>query len=577
MSSFSNAIEAGRAFLKVVIDDADIAKGFERIQTKLNVLGQRMQKWGAISSAVSGVIVGSIGAAAKSFAQAGAAIDDMSKRTGFTAKALGELSYAAEQSGANLAGLEKSVKGMEKFLYGASRGGAGFTATLDEIGVSLADIQDQSPERQFEALSEAIAGVEDPSRRAALAMKIFGKSGADLLPMLMEGKGGIAALRDEAHRLGLVMSEQDVEAAAKLDDAIARLGAQATMAFNAIGGAVAGPLTDFGDKISVVLADVIAFVRSHPDMVAAIAAIGTAAVAATASVAALGTALTVATAHPIILAITAVGLAVAGIYIYFDEITAKTNEWRWALEKIAPPGGILDLLLKLTKIRQLQIDIAKGEQDSPMFEGKGEKDPPMFVGEDGKMVGGLNGKFSNGQTIGPSVGKFANGRNLDSPIPDESVPFVNSPAIDPLQRSLARLGLNRHEMNDGKGGAKLKKRLEGWASAAANAANLMNPLAGVDVGGMAGDATRFGKKALAGKVDWQELGDDAMQGVGNAWQGFNEFLFGKHDVASMGTFNANAVASLQGGNLDQQSLNALLKLVSVTERMERKGDGWGAT
>lgn len=560
MSSFSNAIEAGRAFLKVVIDDADVAKGFERLQNKLNILGQKMQKWGAISTAVSGAIIGTIGAAAKSFASAGAAIDDMTKRTGFSAKTLGELSYAAEQSGANLAGLEKAVKGMEKFMLGASRGGAGFTATLAEIGVKLADIEGQSPERQFQVLSEAIAGVDDETRRGALAMKVFGKSGADLLPMFIEGADGIAALREEAQRLGLVMTEEDVEAAAKLDDAIARLSAQATMAFNQIGAAVAGPLTEFGDKLSDLIASAIEFIKENPNLVSAIAAISAAAGVASVALVGVGTALTFIAAHPVITALAGITVAIVSL----NEALKGFGEW------LADTPEAQRLKEDLKEARDILKEMEEAE--ARMAAAKNAPNPQPFKNDDGETVGGPNGKFSNGVGWGnntdPNKDLITLGP-LSSGGPEGGGGGFGNLLLGDAMRAAGLPGDN--------GAAKLKKRLSGWASAAANAANVLNPLAGVDVGGIAGDAKRFGKKALAGKVDWKELGDDAMKGVGDGWKSFNELLFGKTDVASTGTFNANAVASLQGGNLDQQMLNVLQRQLGIQERMERKGDGWGAT
>jgi hypothetical protein len=54
-------------------------------------------------------------------------------------------------------------------------------------------------------------------------MQLFGRGGAALLPMMNEGREGIAKLREEARRLGLVMSTEDAVSADKLDDSINRV------------------------------------------------------------------------------------------------------------------------------------------------------------------------------------------------------------------------------------------------------------------------------------------------------------------------------------------------------------------
>lgn len=80
--------------------------------------------------------------------------------------------------------------------------------------------------------------------KAAVAMKIFGKSGADLIPMTAELK----ELRKEAQELGLTMSSKDAEAAAELGDAWERLTSTVKMLFFNIGSALAPAMQKFLDK-----------------------------------------------------------------------------------------------------------------------------------------------------------------------------------------------------------------------------------------------------------------------------------------------------------------------------------------
>lgn len=541
MSSFTNAIEAGRAFLKVVVDDADVAKGFERVQAKLNTIGQKMQKWGAITAGVSSAVVGSIAAAAKSFATAGAAIDDMSKRTGFGAKSLSALSYAAQQSGTDINAIEKAIRGMEKFMLGASRGGAGFAMTLDEIGVSLQDLQGANPERQFQLLSEAIAGVDDPTQRAALAMKVFGKSGADLLPLLTEGKDGIAALRAEAHRLGLVLTDEDVAAAAKLDDALARLSVQAEMAFNQIGAAVAGPLTDFGDKISESLAGVIDFIKAHRDLVTAIAAIGAAAIVATGLLAALGTALTIATK------------GVGGL--------SKAIGFLVANPMLAGLAAVAEAFYEIGK--------AATAAEKAIAAGRSFGVPGVAsVDRDAIRAG-----------IRAGANQFPSASHVATPTVTSGTPTpnLNTPRIDPMQQINANLGINGHDLGGGVSGKnKFNRRMKDWADAVAGTASALNPLGGLGLGDAAGKAARFGKRALAGDVDVAALGEDFGKQAAELMGGVGRFFSGKTSMSSLGTFSAGAVGSLQTGPADQL-LDVSKQQLATLNRIERKDSNWGAT
>jgi hypothetical protein len=53
----------------------------------------------------------------------------------------------------------------------------------------------------------------DGARKSAIALKLFGLEGAKLIPFLNEGAKGIQAFEDEAARLGIVFSDDQIKAA----------------------------------------------------------------------------------------------------------------------------------------------------------------------------------------------------------------------------------------------------------------------------------------------------------------------------------------------------------------------------
>ena len=65
---------------------------------------------------------------------------------------------------------------MAKSLHGESA-----ADTVAKLGLDLDALKRKTPADQFRALGAAINEVKDPSQRAALAMEIFGRSGAELL------------------------------------------------------------------------------------------------------------------------------------------------------------------------------------------------------------------------------------------------------------------------------------------------------------------------------------------------------------------------------------------------------------
>ena len=244
---------------------------FAKTNSDLQKFGKSMQKVGASFAAVGGAITAALGVAIKSLANAADVADDTAKRTGLTVEAVQELGYVAKMTGSNLATVEVALRTMQKGLTDSGTESAAFTSALETLGLSLAELRAMNPQAQFDALSQAIAGVADPSQRAGLAMTVFGRAGTALLPMLAEGADGIAKLKDEAHKYGYVMSQEVAEAGSNFNDNLDRLK-------GSLGGlaqqVVAGLLPTLNSLVKCA-ADVVAgikeWINNNPNLVSTLA------------------------------------------------------------------------------------------------------------------------------------------------------------------------------------------------------------------------------------------------------------------------------------------------------------------
>lgn len=244
---------------------------FAKTNSDLQKFGKSMQKVGASFAAVGEAITAALGVAVKSLANAADVADDTAKRTGLTVEAVQELGYVAKMTGSNLATVEVALRTMQKGLTDNGTESAAFTSALETLGLSLAELRAMNPQAQFDALSQAIAGVTDPSQRAGLAMTVFGRAGTALLPMLAEGADGIAKLKDEAHKYGYVMSQEVAEAGSNFNDNLDRLK-------GSLGGlaqqVVAGLLPTLNSLVKCA-ADVVAgikeWINNNPNLVSTLA------------------------------------------------------------------------------------------------------------------------------------------------------------------------------------------------------------------------------------------------------------------------------------------------------------------
>ena len=190
-------------------------------------------------------IAGFAVAAVKNFLDVGEELDKMSKRTGISVESLGELKFAAEQSGSSIETVEKATKRMAATIFDATDGVKAAEDALWALGLSYDDFEGLSPEEQFLELGQALKEVSDETTRAALAQKIFGKAGTELLPLFDEGFTGMQKLRDQAKSLGIVMSGDAAAGAADFNDSINELKQAFLGAFTSLASKLLPKLSEF--------------------------------------------------------------------------------------------------------------------------------------------------------------------------------------------------------------------------------------------------------------------------------------------------------------------------------------------
>ena len=159
-------------------------------------------------------------------------------------------------------------------------------------------------------------------------MKVFGRAGRDMLPMLNDGPEGIAAMRAEAEALGITMSDDTASSAAALTDAMGRLQAQLKYVVVQIGAALAPALVKISTFITPVIAKVIEFVKNNRMLIVAVAAVGVGLVALGGFLLAAGMAISAISTiagilfNPMVIGIGLAVAAIVGLIAYFVDFEA---------------------------------------------------------------------------------------------------------------------------------------------------------------------------------------------------------------------------------------------------------------
>lgn len=173
-------------------------------------------------------------------------------QSGIATKAYTELAFAARQNDVGHEALANSLKKMHVALSEANSGGKAQLATLRALGISLDGIRKLEPDRQFELIADQISRIQDPADRTRAAVELFGKSGAELLPMFSQGAEGIRKAREEAVRFGQSLDDIDLKKLQDADRAIKQMSESWRGAKTSFAAWAAQDFSEVADKMAVV-------------------------------------------------------------------------------------------------------------------------------------------------------------------------------------------------------------------------------------------------------------------------------------------------------------------------------------
>ncbi len=307
------------------------------LQAPLNRLSTSML---VIGTAITGMAVLSV----KNFASMGSQLTNLAIKTGFSTTALSKLSYMAKINNTSIEGLEVGIRRMQSVLYDASKGSKEAAASLSAIGISVEDIIGLSPEQQFEAITNALADMEDQNTKVRVAQDLFSRSGTQLLPILEMGKEGMKAAGDEAQRLGVVMDTETAAGANKLDTSLKDIQVSLTGAANKIAQVLAPKVLDLAKKFTDIVVKVTEWIEKNPKLIDQIIEVGLklAAFAVILKSVAMAMALVTAFTGPHGLAMILASIAAAGLaYVAIEGMAKAMQHTEGGVTKGYASGGIV--------------------------------------------------------------------------------------------------------------------------------------------------------------------------------------------------------------------------------------------
>ena len=247
------AVEIFKLFGSIFVNNDEANKSISKTDSKAKGVAETLGKGIKTAAKWSAAIVGGASAAvggmmkmATSSASTADHIDKMSQKIGISRKAYQELDFICSQSGTSVDNLGKGMKSLRSAMSNDKN-----AEVFKSLGVAITDANGKMRDSEsvmWDAMS-ALQGVANADEKAALAQKLFGKSGQELMPLLNGQAGSIDEMKKKAHEMGLVMSDELVDSGVGLTDSLDKLKRGFSAIITKIGGAFMPIFQKVTDKL----------------------------------------------------------------------------------------------------------------------------------------------------------------------------------------------------------------------------------------------------------------------------------------------------------------------------------------
>lgn len=243
----------GALHVSLGLDSAQFSAGLKNAQSALGKFGTIAARGFAALAAGATLAAGALGVAVKGAIDHADALSKSAQKAGVTVEALSRLEYAAKLSDISLEGLTGGLQKLGKSMADAVATPTSTAATaFKALGISLTDADGKlrNSDVVLADIADRFSRMEDGSTKTALAMQMFGKSGAELIPLLNSGRDGLKAMADESDRLGATISTKTAKSAELFNDTLTRIGTIMQGVVNRIMEAALPALQAFADTLA---------------------------------------------------------------------------------------------------------------------------------------------------------------------------------------------------------------------------------------------------------------------------------------------------------------------------------------
>lgn len=219
------------------IDDRPLRK----LQDKVSDLKGSLTVMGVSITAAAGSLFG----LAKFTANAGTQASKLSQQLGINAETMQKLIAVATDSGLSTEEFTTHVRFLTRNLFEAAAGSKQAREGFARLGVSLRGTDGRliSSDEALLRVADRFKAMPDGVTKSALALRLFGRSGTQMIPLLNKGSAEIQRLGLRAKDLGQVLDAEAIKNSKEFNNSLKELGSVMLGIRNTVGAKLLPVLT----------------------------------------------------------------------------------------------------------------------------------------------------------------------------------------------------------------------------------------------------------------------------------------------------------------------------------------------